>query len=196
MIATAPWFLLPGAQAGRFVIVLRLARPARLLLAARGARRLLARLERLIVVATCVVLVAVLVAYRAERPVNTEFASFGDALWWGVVTLTTVGYGDIAPQTLAGRWAGFTIMITGLAVLGLLAGSLAGFFGGEDEKEPLTDSGEPAQGAVGQPASAALEALCAEIITLRGQVEVLTRAVTGAGPDRPRQEPGGVDPPH
>lgn len=204
VIATAPWFLLPAAEAGRFVIVLRLARLARLLLAARGARRLLARLERLAVVATCVVLVAVMVAYRAERPVNPEFATFGDALWWGVVTLTTVGYGDIAPQTPAGRWAGFTIMITGLAVLGLLAGSLASFFGGEDGEDgevALTDPGGPAQETGAQPAPAALEALealRAEIAALRGQVEGLTRAVVaGAGPDPPPPGNGGrVDPPH
>ncbi|MFH7595272.1 potassium channel family protein [Streptomyces racemochromogenes] len=200
VIATAPWFLLPAAEAGRFVIVLRLARLARLLLAARGARRLLARLERLAVVAGCVALVAVMVAYRAERPVNPEFATFGDALWWGVVTLTTVGYGDITPQTPAGRWAGFTIMITGLAVLGLLAGSLASFFGGEDGEKPLTDPGGPAQETGAQPAPAALEpleALRAEIATLRGQVEILTRAVARAGTHLPRPgDGGGIDPPH
>ncbi|MEW1636005.1 ion channel [Streptomyces sp. NPDC093801] len=197
VIATAPWFLLPGAEAGRFVIVLRLARLARLLLAARGARRLLARLERLVVVATGVVLVAVVVAYRAERPVNPEFATFGDAVWWGVVTLTTVGYGDITPQTPAGRWAGFMIMITGLAVLGLLAGSLASFFGGEDGEEPLAGPGGPAQDSGAQPAPATLEALRAEIAALRGQVEALTRAVSGAGPDPPPAgHGGGADPPH
>ena len=37
-------------------------------------------------------------AYYAEHPTNREFATVGDALWWGIVTLTTVGYGDIVPQ--------------------------------------------------------------------------------------------------
>ena len=69
-----------------------------------------------------------LVAYYAEHPANPGFATVGDALWWGIVTLTTVGYGDIVPETPAGRFAAVTIMITGVAVLGLLAGSLASFF--------------------------------------------------------------------
>ena len=44
------------------------------------------------------------------------------------MTLTTVGYGDIVPKTLAGRAAGVAIMFTGVAVLGVLAGSMAELF--------------------------------------------------------------------
>src|SRR5262245_64720747 len=46
VVATAPWFLFPGAQAGQFVVLLRLARLARLVIATRGARRLFERLGR------------------------------------------------------------------------------------------------------------------------------------------------------
>jgi voltage-gated potassium channel len=128
VVATAPWFLLPGAHVGGFVVLLRLARLARLVMASRGAHRLFERLGRVAAVAIGVVFVASLVAYYAEHPVNPEFATVGDALWWGIVTLTTVGYGDIVPKTPTGRWAAVIIMITGIAVLGLLAGSLASFF--------------------------------------------------------------------
>ena len=101
VIATAPWFLFPGAQAGQFVVLLRLARLARLVMATKGARRLFERLGRVAAVAGGVVVIGSLVAYHAEHPTNPGFATIGDALWWGIVTLTTVGYGDIVPVP---RW--------------------------------------------------------------------------------------------
>jgi voltage-gated potassium channel len=182
VIATAPWFLLSGAQAGGFVVLLRLARLARLAMASKGSRRLFDRLGRIAVVAGGVLVTGSLVAYYAEHPANPEFATVGDALWWGIVTLTTVGYGDIVPKTPTGRFAAVAIMITGIAVLGLLAGSLASFF--------RLDGGETADGSpAGEPAStaatsndAALQALATEVSALRRQLEALTERLTGAPP--------------
>jgi voltage-gated potassium channel len=51
------------------------------------------------------------------------------------VTLTTVGYGDIVPETSTGRLAGMAIMFTGVATIGILAGSLASLFHLGDEAE-------------------------------------------------------------
>jgi len=182
VIATAPWFLLPGAQAGGFVVLLRLARLARLAMASKGSRRLFDRLGRIAVVAGGVLVTGSLVAYYAEHPANPGFATVGDALWWGIVTLTTVGYGDIVPKTPTGRFAAVTIMITGVAVLGLLAGSLASFF--------RLDGGDTAAGSpAGEPAStaatstdAALAALATEVSALRHQLEVLTERLAGTPP--------------
>ena len=89
-------------------------------IASRGAKRLFERLGRVVLVALAVVFVGAAVAYYAEHPTNPEFKTFGDSLWWAIVTLTTVGYGDIVPETTAGRWAAVFIMVTGVAVLGLL----------------------------------------------------------------------------
>ena len=182
VIATAPWFLFPGAQAGGFVVLLRLARLARLVIASRGSRRLFDRIGRVAVVAAGVVVLGSLVAYYAEHPTNPQFATVGDALWWGIVTLTTVGYGDIVPKTTTGRWAAVTIMVTGIAVLGVLAGSLASFFR-LDESSTDADSPErqPA-GTATAPDDAALQALVAEVAALRRQVEALTQRLTGTPP--------------
>ena len=140
VVATAPWFLLPGARAGQFVVVLRLARLARLVMATRGARRLFERLGRVAAVAGGVVVVGSLVAYHAEHPTNPGFKTVGDALWWGIVTLTTVGYGDIVPKTATGRWAAVVIMLTGVAgVLGVVGHQRA------DHDDPACQARDPAQ---------------------------------------------------
>jgi voltage-gated potassium channel len=190
VIVTAPWFLIPGAQAGRFVVLLRLARLARLAMATRGSRRLFDRLGRVAVVAAGVLVTGSLVAYYAERPTNPEFATVGDALWWGIVTLTTVGYGDIVPKTPTGRFAAVAIMITGVAVLGVLAGALASFFrldGGQNGNgSPPADKAASAASASHE---AALQTLTAEVSALRLQVEALTQRLTGTPPDRGPGEP-------
>ena len=67
-------------------------------------------------------------AYVAEHPANPEFANFGDSLWWGIVTLTTVGYGDIVPETTKGRTAAVFLMLTGIGTLGVISGTLASAF--------------------------------------------------------------------
>lgn len=51
---------------------------------------------------------------------------FSDALWWSVVTLTTVGYGDISPATFGGRLIGMAVMVSGIGFLGVLTAGIAG----------------------------------------------------------------------
>ncbi len=55
-------------------------------------------------------------------------ANFGDALWWSLVTTTTVGYGDISPESAGGRVLAGFLMIVGIGFLGMVTGSIATFF--------------------------------------------------------------------
>jgi len=67
--------------------------------------------------------------YEAENAVQPEaFANIPDAMWWGVVTLTTVGYGDIYPVTPIGKIIGSFVVISGIGLFALPAGILASGF--------------------------------------------------------------------
>ena len=57
-----------------------------------------------------------------------ENLGFLDAIWWSVVTATTVGYGDITPVTLGGRIVGVLLMLLGIGFIGILTATLAGLF--------------------------------------------------------------------
>ena len=67
--------------------------------------------------------------FDAERgAVGTEVYSFGDAAWWALVTVTTVGYGDIAPVTGEGRIVAAGLMMVGVALFGVATASVAAWF--------------------------------------------------------------------
>ena len=80
-------------------------------------------LFRLLGVIAALVLVgaAGLTYFEEDRP-------FHDALWWAIVTLTTVGFGDISPETLGGRFIGVVLMFFGIGVLGTFTATIASAF--------------------------------------------------------------------
>ncbi|MFK7931485.1 MAG: ion transporter [Myxococcota bacterium] len=60
--------------------------------------------------------------YLVERNENAQINSVADGMWWAIVTLTTVGFGDISPQTALGRVVGAVLMVAGMFTLALFAG--------------------------------------------------------------------------
>lgn len=60
-----------------------------------------------------------------ENATGSNINNFGDALWWALTTITTVGYGDHYPVTAIGRFVAAGLMIGGIAVLGVVTASFA-----------------------------------------------------------------------
>jgi voltage-gated potassium channel len=186
VVLTFPFYLIPGASNYTAVLLFaRLARVARVLLTTRGLRRLAARLGTVAWVTALVLTVCSLAAYEAEHPTNPGFATVGDAFWWGIVTITTVGYGDIVPKTFAGRAAGVALMVTGVAVLGVLAGSLAALFHLDGAAEP--DESPDAAGTLGAPAP-----IHVELAALQAELQTIDRRL-GELASRARGEDGDAD---
>ncbi|KAM6916273.1 potassium voltage-gated channel subfamily KQT member 4-like isoform 1-T1 [Xenentodon cancila] len=66
--------------------------------------------------------------YLVEKEYNDEFDTYADALWWGTITLTTIGYGDKTPQTWTGRLLSAGFALLGISFFALPAGILGSGF--------------------------------------------------------------------
>ncbi|KZU52326.1 ion transporter [Lactiplantibacillus plantarum] len=53
-------------------------------------------------------------------------------MWWAIVTSTTVGYGDISPHTLVGKFAAVLLMLIGVGFIGILTSTITSYFAQED----------------------------------------------------------------
>lgn len=74
--------------------------------------------------------------YYVENPVQPEvFSSIPASMWWSIVTMTTVGYGDMAPITIWGRLLAIPIFVAGIALFAGFTGIIGGAFIDEFEKE-------------------------------------------------------------
>ena len=60
-----------------------------------------------------------------ERGRNPAFQNYGDGLWWALVTVTTIGYGDKFPITTEGRFVGSAVILVGIGLVGLFMGKIS-----------------------------------------------------------------------
>ena len=168
VVLTAPWFLIPGLENTEILQLARVARLLRVIAVTPSARLIAQRLGQVGVFSGAMLLFSSWAAYNAEHATNPDFATYGDAMWWGIVTLTTVGYGDIVPITYTGRIAGVLLMVTGIGTLGIISGTLAGFFSGtQKDDEAAADVAAPT------PASASTTEVIAELASVREQLTAL-----------------------
>ena len=120
-----------------------------------GVRRLVS-VDYLLVYGLGMVLIAATVVTSVESGESSSITSFPDALWWSWVTVTTVGYGDMFPVTLAGRIIATMLMLVGIGLFGGLTANLATLLLKSDE-----------------PTAPAVDELVTEVRGLREEIALL-----------------------
>jgi voltage-gated potassium channel len=114
---------------------------------------------------------SILMLQFERRSADANLTSGDDAIWWGIVTITTVGYGDRYPVTVLGRMTAFVVMLAGVGIIGALASILASIL---VPPPPSADDGEPASAPV---AGATDPSVAAELAALRDEVRALREAI-------------------
>jgi voltage-gated potassium channel len=139
LVAILPFYLATGwdlrsVRAFRLLRLIRILKLTRYSVAARRFHRafLIIRHELILFGFTSLILLylaAVGIYYCENKAQPEEFSSVFDSLWWAIVTLTTVGYGDIYPITMGGRVFTFFILIIGLGTVAIPSGLFASALG-------------------------------------------------------------------
>ena len=124
-----------------FVRLARLTRILRLfLVAAKGLRTMkLMVSQKSFLYVLSVTAFLVLVAAQLFHMLEPIPGGFADGLWWAVVTTTTVGYGDITPETAGGRLVAVMLMLAGTALIATIAASISAYFIGAERTEEYED---------------------------------------------------------
>lgn len=99
---------------------------------------------------------------------DAKILTFGDAVWWAVATITTVGYGDMYPVTALGRIVAAALMMSGIAVLGVVTASIASWL-----VQRVEESTGAAVKSAERPVIAEVGELAAEVAALRREIAEL-----------------------
>jgi voltage-gated potassium channel len=125
----------------------------------------------------------------AERgAAGAQITTIGDAIWWALVTMTTVGYGDFAPVTGEGRIIATVMMFIGIALIGVVTASVAAWL------VSLTSSQEEAvEEAEDDVRDQRDDAMARRVIELEAKIDLLLARQEAAAVDERHRRPPGAE---
>ncbi|MBK8036466.1 MAG: ion transporter [Verrucomicrobiaceae bacterium] len=157
LLSILPFYLSAGldlrsARVLRMMRLFRLFKLTRYSKAARRYRHAFAIAREELVLFGCAALIVLYLAAVGIHHFECEaqpdkFASVPDSMWWAMVTLTTVGYGDVYPITLGGRLFTSVVLLLGLGFVAVPTGLLAGALSKAREQEKKLEEEEEALAA-------------------------------------------------
>ena len=118
---------------------------------------------------------SILVLNEESRSPDANIKTGGDALWWAIVTITTVGYGDFYPVTSLGRITGFFVMVSGIGIIGALASILASLLVSPSTSDEAEDAAQEAAD------DAAVASIASELAALRADIAALSASLDRGG---------------
>jgi voltage-gated potassium channel len=130
--------------------------------------------------AVLVLFVGAVGIFDVERDApHGNIRTFGDAAWWAITTVTTVGYGDRYPVTNEGRLIAVGLMLTGIAVLGVITASIASWFVGNLHTLQLAETEQVSQ-------QKRIEVALAEVVDRLARLEAHLGTDPSHSTDRPQ----------
>jgi voltage-gated potassium channel len=169
------WLFIRTHVLALLVVAVPFLRPLRLLMLvavvgqfiqrAKGGVR--GRVLAFVLLATVVLMsTAAVLVYGFERTAQgSSIVTLGDAVWWAIATVTTVGYGDSIPVTPQGRTVAAVLMVVGIGLVGTLTAFVAAWFVQEQEEED-----ELAEQAEQAPMEATVRLLADRVAELQEEV--------------------------
>jgi voltage-gated potassium channel len=149
--------------------------------AARPTSRFDARIRRVVatrrifpVLLVATLLLALLAGFIATLVAPEDFPTFGVGVWWAIVTLGTVGYGDVVPTNTWGRVVGSATIIVGVTFLSFLTAIVTSLFISNDEEERAVGEREERAASEAETRSLLLR-LDERLATIEARLEQLTR---------------------
>ena len=113
----------------------------------RSIKRAVARRRIFPYLAAATLTLSLIAAFAITLVDSTDFPNFGIAVWWAIVTLATVGYGDVVPTTVPGRIVGSAVIILGVTFLAFLTATVTSYFVSSDQERAKARELEERQAA-------------------------------------------------